>query len=134
MTTVTATSVAPPPRSTRRRRVARIGLWAARVLLAAQFALAGVLKIAADPSMVGMFDDIGAGHGLRLVVGVCEVAAAVGLLIPRFALPAAAGLVVLMGGAALTNALVLQTSPVAPLMLSIIAACIALTLKKASGR
>ena len=134
MTTVTASSVARSARVPRHARAARVGLWTLRIALAAQFALAGVLKVAAEPSMVTMFDDIGAGQGLRLVIGICEIAAAGGLLIPRLVLPAARGLVLLMGGAALTNALILQTSPAAPLVLGVFAAAIVVARKKVSGR
>ena len=127
MTTVTpaptATSVRPP----RRARASRLGLRAVRLLLAAQFAAAGVLKLAADVRMVAMFDDIGGGPGLRLLVGACEVASAVGLLVPRLTRPAAAGLVALMVGAVVTNVVVLHTSPVVPLVLLGLAAVVATT-------
>jgi len=45
-------------------------------------------------------------------VGALEVAAAVGLLVPRLVVPATVGLVLLMAGATATNVVVLGTSPV----------------------
>lgn len=117
MTTFTASPATTPVRRSGWAGAARIGLWAVRILLSAQFVVGGVLKLTADPAMVAMFDDIGAGQGLRLLVGVCEVAGAVGLLVPRLARLAAIGLVGLMIGAAVTNVVALQTSPAVPLVL-----------------
>jgi putative oxidoreductase len=122
-TTGTTTGVRRP----RRARAARITRAAVRLVLAAQFAAAGVLKLVADAQMVAMFDDIGAGQGLRLLVGACEVAGAVGVLVPRLARLAAAGLVALMVGAAVTNVVALHTSPVLPLVLLLLAALVVLT-------
>lgn len=125
MTTFTASPAAPRVRPPGRVRGARIGLWAVRFLLAAQFVLGGVLKLTGNPAMVTMFEDIGAGQGLRLLVGICEVAGAVGLLVPRLARLAAAGLVLLMIGAAVTNVVALQTSPAVPLVLLALATVVA---------
>jgi putative oxidoreductase len=125
MTTFTAASVGGTHWRSRRALVARIGLWAIRILLSAQFVVGGVLKLTADASMVGMFDDIGHGQGLRLLVGALEVAGAIGLLISPLVRLAAAGLVMLMAGAVLTNIFALQISPVLPLILGVLAAVVA---------
>ena len=85
-----------------------------RIVLSAQSVVGGTLKLTADPAMVVMVDDIGAGQGLRLFVGACEVAGAVGVLIPPLTRLAAAGLAGLMVGAAITNVVVLQISPRGP--------------------
>ena len=124
MTTLTAPT-AGRVRPSARVRAVRIGHWAIRILLSAQFLLGGGLKLTADPTMVAMFTDIGAGQGLRLVVGACEVAGAVGLLVPRLARLAAYGLLLLMIGAAVTNVVALQTSPAVPLVLLFLAAAVA---------
>ena len=63
MTTFTAAPAATSVRHSGRVRAARIGRWAVRVLLAAQFVAGGVFKLTGDPTMVAMFDDIGAGQG-----------------------------------------------------------------------
>jgi uncharacterized membrane protein YphA (DoxX/SURF4 family) len=110
---------------TKRRRVLGIALWVLQALLALQFASGGILKIVGDPAMVGMFADIGAGQWLRYLVGGLEIAGALGLLIPRLSGPAAFGLVALMFGAAATNAFVLGTSPLLPIVLLLLAALVA---------
>lgn len=125
MTTVEPTPVVARSRRSGRAVAARSCVWAVRIVLAAQFAMGGALKLAAEPAMVAMFTDIGAGQWLRIAVGACEVAAAAGLLFPRLARLAAAGLVILMIGAAATNVIVLHTSPVVPLVLGALAAFVA---------
>jgi putative oxidoreductase len=81
--------------------------WLPRVALALVFAGAGFSKIAGDPAMVTLFADIGAGQGLRDVVGALELAGAIGVLVPRFCGLAAAGLALLMIGATIVNVAVL---------------------------
>ncbi|WP_273652561.1 DoxX family protein [Cellulomonas fimi] len=105
-------------------------LWVARAALALVFLGAGGSKLAGEGAMVDMFADIGAGQWLRLVVGGLEVAGAVGVLVPRVALPAAAGLALLMVGATLTNLLVLGESPVVTLVLGVLAAAVAVVLRR----
>lgn len=114
-----------------RARAATIASWALRIVLAAQFAVGGVLKLAADPQMTTMFDDIGGGPGLRVLVGVCEVAGAVGLLVPGLARWAAIGLAALMTGAVVTNVVILQTNPVLPLAFLALALIVVVTLRPA---
>jgi putative oxidoreductase len=98
-----------------------VTMWAVQLVLAGQFAAGGLFKLAGDQQMVAMFADIGAGQWLRVLVGVLELAAAVGLLVPRLARLAAAGLVALMTGAALTNIVWLATSPALPLVFLLLA-------------
>jgi uncharacterized membrane protein YphA (DoxX/SURF4 family) len=120
----------------RPRRALGAGLWALQALLAAAFAGGGWLKLSGDPAMVGLFADIGAGQWLRLFIGACEVAGAIGLLLPVLHRLAAAGLVGLMIGAAITNVVVLQISPAVPLVLLALAAVVVVTRggRKATGR
>ena len=134
MTTFTASPAISPVRRSSRSRAARVGLWAVRIVVSAQFLVGGVLKLTANPAMVAMFDHIGAGQGLRLLVGFCEVAGAIGLLVPRLARPAATGLVGLMVGAAVTNVVVLQISPAVPLVLLALAVLLALTTTRTGDR
>ena len=63
-------------------RVSNVGLWVLQAVLAFQFAGGGIMKVTGAPVMVDMFAEIGASQWLRYVVGVLEVAGAVGLLIP----------------------------------------------------
>jgi uncharacterized membrane protein YphA (DoxX/SURF4 family) len=88
-------------------------LWAAQVLLAAVFAVAAMPKLAGAHSAVVMFGQIGAGQWLRYLVGTAELAGAIGLLIPRLAGLAAAGLAADMAGATIINIAVLHSAAVA---------------------
>lgn len=106
-------------------RAATIAVWVLRLGLAAVFAGAGLAKLAGDAAMVQMFTDIGAGQGLRYLVGSCELAGAVGLLVPRLAGIAACGLVGLMIGATFTNVVVLEVTPALTLTFLAAAAVVA---------
>lgn len=98
----------------RRFRPVTVALWVAQVLLALQFAMGGVAKLAGSQTMVAMFAEIGTGQWLRFLVGALELAGAIGLLVPRSCGAAALGLVGLMAGAVLTNVFVLGESPLLP--------------------
>ncbi|MBB5783391.1 DoxX family protein [Nonomuraea jabiensis] len=97
----------------------------AQAVLAVQLGSAGILKVTSDPAMVEMFTTIGAGQWLRYTVGVLEIAAAIGLLVPRLCGPAALGVTALMTGAALTNIFVIAAPPWLPIGLLIVSAMIA---------
>jgi putative oxidoreductase len=88
-------------------------LWAAQIVLAAFFAFAALPKLAGAHTAVTMFGQIGAGQWLRYLVGTAELAGAAGLLIPRLAGLAAAGLAADMAGASITNVAVLHSAAVA---------------------
>jgi uncharacterized membrane protein YphA (DoxX/SURF4 family) len=100
-----------------RPRFRTLILWLLRIALAAMFLGAGFSKLAGEPVMVEMFAVIGAGQWLRYFVGVCEVAGAVGVLVPRLSVLAAAGLALLMVGASIANVTVLDTSPATTLLI-----------------
>jgi hypothetical protein len=74
--------------------------------------------------MVDLFDKIGFGQWFRYVVGTLEVAAVVGLLVPRLAGLAALGLVGLMVGAVATE-LLIGGNPVSALAFGVLAALVA---------
>jgi putative oxidoreductase len=133
MTTFTAAAAASRVRRSGWVRAGRVGRWVVRIVLSAQFVVGGMLKLTANPAMVAMFDDIGAGQWLRLFIGVCEVAGAVGVLIPHLARLAAAGLAGLMVGAAITNVVALQISPAVPLVLLTLAVLVAATRTHRTG-
>jgi putative oxidoreductase len=82
------------------------------------------MKLVGVDTMVTLFDDIGAGQWLRYVVGVLELAAAVGLLVPWLAGAAALGLIGLMTGALITHAVVLGGAPILEAVLLAAAATI----------
>ncbi|MDT0300857.1 DoxX family protein [Streptomonospora wellingtoniae] len=89
----------------RRGRILNIVLWVVQILLAAFFLFQGGTKLAGSEDAVRLFTDLGAGQWLRYVTGVCEVAGAVGLLIPRLSGLAALGLLGVMAGATAGNLL-----------------------------
>jgi uncharacterized membrane protein YphA (DoxX/SURF4 family) len=97
---------------TQRRRLGQRALFVLRVLLAIEFAVAGLMKVGGAHTMVKLFADIGAGQWFRYVVGVLEIAGAVGLLIPLVTALAAAGLTALMTGALVARATVLDGVPI----------------------
>ncbi|WP_433412909.1 DoxX family protein [Microtetraspora malaysiensis] len=124
--TVTATTMSAATTATSRRSRIRTALsWVVQLALALQFASGGVLKLFGATQMTAMFAEIGAGQWLRIVVGALELAGAAGLLLPRLARAAAAGLAALMIGATVTNVTVLGTSPALPLLLLTLAAAVA---------
>ena len=114
---ITSTTTARADRETRQthngeRARRNKMIWAAQGLLAAVFAFAAVPKLAGAHSTVAMFGQIGAGQWLRYLVGAAELAGATGLLIPRLAGLAAAGLAADMAGASIINIAVLHSAAV----------------------
>jgi putative oxidoreductase len=122
--TTTTTRVATG--KTRPRRRSNTLVWAAQIALAAVFVASAVPKLAGAHSAVAMFTRIGAGQWLRYLVGTAELAGAIGLLIPRLAGLAAAGLAADMAGATIINITVLH-SAAAILTIPLCAALVLLT-------
>jgi uncharacterized membrane protein YphA (DoxX/SURF4 family) len=108
-----------------RNRAWTIVLWVLQVGLASQFAGAGFAKVSGDPSMVEMFDSIGAGQWLRIFVGALELAGVVGLLIPALCGLAGLGLAALMVGATITNVFVLHVDTTLTIIFFLVACVIA---------
>ena len=80
-TATAATSPAPAASSSRWG----IGLWVGQALLAALFGLAGVMKTAMAPAALakmGLAYAVDIPHGLLLFIGVCELAGALGVILP----------------------------------------------------
>jgi uncharacterized membrane protein YphA (DoxX/SURF4 family) len=98
-----------------RRRV--VGALILQGLLAAAFLAAGGAKLAGVPTLVQLFDQIGAGQWFRIVTGLVEVAGAVALLVPGFAALGAAWLGATMFFAVLTHFFILHTSALPALVL-----------------
>ncbi len=118
-------SPAPVADAKSTNRVWTVVLWVLQVGLASQFAGAGFMKLSGDPSMVDMFDSIGAGQWLRILVGVLEIAGVVGLLIPALCGLAGLGLACLMVGATLTNVFVLHVDTTMTILFLLVACVIA---------
>lgn len=99
MSTTTATDAPATPRP----RARRWALGVLQVLLAALYLFSAAGKISLDPAVVAGFAMMGIGTGLTVTIGVLELAAAIGLLIPRLAGLAATGCVALMVGAVIST-------------------------------
>jgi uncharacterized membrane protein len=116
----TTTAVASPVR--------RRALWTAQILVGVFFVVASAApKLVGESYAVWMFTEIGAGDWFRYLVGALELAGGIGLLVPRLAGLAAAGLVGLMIGAAYTQVTVFDApaTTATPIVLGAICAAIA---------
>ena len=69
------------------------------ILPALAFAASGAAKLAGVPEVLQSFADMGLPPLFGTFIGICEIAGAIGLLIPRTRLLAAAGLIAIMLGA-----------------------------------
>src|SRR5713226_10764421 len=78
-------------------------LWTLSGLVALAFIGAGSGKLAGTAVMVGLFDKVGLGQWFRYFTGLLEVAAGIGMLIPRYAFYAAALLTMVMLGAIIAH-------------------------------
>lgn len=67
-------------------RGAFIALWALKGLVALIFFVTGAMKLAGVPMLVENFDKIGLGQGFRYLTGVIEIAGALAVLAPGYAL------------------------------------------------
>jgi uncharacterized membrane protein YphA (DoxX/SURF4 family) len=76
-------------------RVKVIGIWVLRVLIAALFISASVMKLSGQPMMVQEFDTVGLGQWFRYLTGALELVGGIGVLIPRYS-PLAALLLLLV--------------------------------------
>ncbi|AGL16983.1 DoxX family protein [Actinoplanes sp. N902-109] len=118
----TATTAAPVSRGMNRT------LWALQVFLAAFFIVASAgPKLFGEQNAVQSFEDMGAATWFRYFVGLVELAGGIGLLVPRLAGLAAAGLALLMVGATITQAVFLDGGAlvVTPVVLFVVFVAIA---------
>ena len=97
-------------------RAANVATWVLQVVLGLLFIGGGMAKLFGDATMVGLFDEIGAGAWLMYFVGACEVAGGIGLMIPRLCGPAAAALGLLIVGAIVTNVVIVDENPALPIV------------------
>lgn len=106
-------------------RAVKVVLWVLQILMAAQFMLAGSVKLAGVASMVAMFDTIGFGQWFRYVTGAIEVGSAILLLIPALAAFGAVLLACTMIGATIAHLTVLDSSPLPVIVLFLLVSSIA---------
>jgi uncharacterized membrane protein YphA (DoxX/SURF4 family) len=93
----------------RRSRVLNIALWTLQVLLAAAYLAHGWMMVSPPPELLALMNEQ-LGAGLRLFIGIAEVLAAAGLILPGIIgiLPsltalAAAGLMIVMSSATMLH-------------------------------
>jgi uncharacterized membrane protein YphA (DoxX/SURF4 family) len=108
-------TVITQPRSGRARTAV---LWTLAALGAASFLMAGFQKLSSDPQMVQLFSLIGFGSWFRYLTGTLETLGAIALLIPRLRVLGALGLVGVMIGAIITNAVF--HAPQAPALVELV--------------
>jgi len=77
--------------------------WTVQVLVAAAFLAAGGAKLADDPSMVAVFDQVGIGQWFRYMTGAVEITGAVLILVPKTVIFGAALLACTMAAAVSTH-------------------------------
>jgi putative oxidoreductase len=122
MTATTAPTTRPASRTGHR------ALWVLQILMGVFFVVASAApKFVGDAYAVEIFVQIGAGDWFRYFVGAVELAGGIGLMVPRLAAPAAVGLMGLMIGAAVTQAVVLDAPAmvVSPIIFFVLVAVIA---------
>lgn len=84
-------------------------LWGLQIFLGLFFIVASAgPKLFGEVHAVQTFEDMGAATWFRYFIGLVELAGGIGLLVPRLAGLAAAGLALLMVGAAVTQAVILH--------------------------
>ncbi|MEU7796647.1 DoxX family protein [Micromonospora tulbaghiae] len=84
-------------------------LWALQGVLGVFLIVASAgPKLFGEANAVQTFEDMGAAPWFRYLVGLLELAGGIGLLVPRLAGLAAVGLALLMVGAAITQAFILD--------------------------
>lgn len=110
--------------ATGQKKGTTIVLWILRVVLGLAFLAAGASKLAGAPAMVAMFAKIGFGQWFRILTGLLEVAGAIGLFVPRFAVYAASMLGVVMVGAIGFHLTILGGNPAPPIVLLFLATLI----------
>ena len=80
-----------------------MSVWVLRFLLAALFAIQGIVKLTGSPAWISRFRGWGYPDHFYLAVGLAELLGAIVLLIPRVSKFAAALLMVVMVGATVTH-------------------------------
>ncbi|MDB4933509.1 MAG: hypothetical protein JWP87_481 [Labilithrix sp.] len=123
MSVVASRSVESAP-SKSPSKIVNVALWVAQGLLALAFVGAGAGKLLGTPDMVALYEAIGVGQWFRYVTGILELTGAALVIVPRTRVIGAGLLASIMLGAITTHLVVLHNSPVAPLVLLVVASLV----------
>jgi uncharacterized membrane protein YphA (DoxX/SURF4 family) len=99
-----------------------IGLWVLRLLLAALFLFAGLMKLSGQDMMVQEFNVIGWGQWLRYFTGILELVGAIALLIPSVSAFGALILLAVDVGAFFAQLLILHQDVIHTLVIGLLLA------------
>ena len=102
-----------------------ISLWTLSGVVGLAFVFIGGGKLAGTAAMVELFDKVGLGQWFRYLTGLLEVAAGIGLLVPRYAFYAAVLLLIVMMGAIITHVAAVGGSPAPAASLFVLSGIIA---------
>jgi uncharacterized membrane protein YphA (DoxX/SURF4 family) len=97
-----------------------IGLWVLRLLLAALFLFAGLMKLSGQDMMVQEFDVIGWGQWLRYFTGILELMGAIALLVPSVSAFGALILLAIDVGAFFAQLLILHQDVIHTLVIGLL--------------
>lgn len=103
--------------------------WIVQVLLAVVMISVGLAKLTSVDSMVRMFQEIGIGQWLRVVVGAIEVLAGVLMFSNVYSAMGAALILMTMAGAILTHLFIIGGNGIPALVIGLLAALL-LALKR----
>ncbi len=120
----TSNAISTPASATRRRIV-----WGIRILLALAFGAAGATKLAGMPQMVQLFEAVGFGQWFRYLTGAVEVVGAILLLVPSTGFFGGLLMAVTMAGGVGTHLFLIGGNPVPAIVLALLSAFIAWTLR-----
>jgi uncharacterized membrane protein YphA (DoxX/SURF4 family) len=101
-----------------------IALWILQFLLAALFAIQGIVKLGGSPAWASRFSRWGYPDHFYLAVGLAELLGAIALLIPRLAKFGALLLIAIMTGATATHIIHGEPQVVTTLVLFVLLAII----------
>ena len=115
-------------------RLRSIALWILQFLLAALFAVQGMIKLSGSPTWVARFSGWGFPDHLYFAVGFAELIGAIALLIPRLAKFGSLLLIVVMAGATVTHAIHRERQVITTLVLLALLAIILYMRRGAAAR
>ena len=105
-------------------RSANIAVWILRVVVAALFLFAGVMKLSGQPMMVEEFDTVGLGQWFRSFTGILEVVGAVATLVPAVSALGAVLLLLVDAGAFVAQVAVLHMDWIHPIVIGAVIAAL----------